>query len=105
VLAARSILQARQASDFSAGGLAGYEAALRDSVVLKDLTTFKDALKVLDNPRLFTRYPQAVCQIFQELMWIGEGPKSRLSSTAIREAWQGFGNLDTVRDGLGLLGI
>ena len=103
VLAARAILQAKAAGDFSAAGLAGYEAALRDSLVLKDLTTFKDALKVLDNPRLFTRYPQAVCHIFQQLMWIGEGPKGKLSSTAIREGWQGFGSLETMRDGLGLL--
>jgi electron transfer flavoprotein-quinone oxidoreductase len=105
VLAGRAILQAKAAGDFSAAGLAGYEAALRDSVVIKDLTTFKDALKVLDNPRLFTRYPQAVCSIFQQLMWIGEGPKSKLSSTAMREGWQALGSLDTVRDGLGLLRI
>ena len=103
VLAGRAILQARQSGDFSAAGLAGYESALRDSVVLKDLTTFKDALKVLDNPRLFTRYPQSVYRIFQQLMWIGEVPKAKLSSTAVREGWQGFGSLETVRDALGLL--
>jgi electron transfer flavoprotein-quinone oxidoreductase len=105
VLAARTILQAKEAGDFSAAGLSGYEAALRDSVILKDITTFKDALKVLDNPRLFTRYPQAVCQIFQQLMWIGEGPKSKLSSTAIREVWRGLAGRSAIGDGLNLLRV
>jgi len=105
VLAGRAILQAKGAGDFSAAGLAGYETSLRESVVLKDLATFKDALKVLDNPRLFTRYPEAICQILQQLLWIGEGPKGKLSSTAIREGWRDLGSLETVRDGLGLLRI
>ena len=101
-IAGRAILQAKEAGDLATAP-AAYEAALRESVAFKDLTTFKDALGALDNPRLFTHYPGAVCRLFEQLMWIGEGPKARLSATAMREGWREFGNLGTVRDGLSLL--
>jgi len=101
-LAGRAVLQARERGDFSAGGLAAYEQLLRRSFVLQDLATFADGPAVLDNPRLFGMYPEAINGLLEKLFWIGDGPKPRLSSTVLGEAWRRFGNLDALRDVLGL---
>jgi len=103
VLAARAILKAKEAGDFSAAGLTIYRTMLQESFILKDLATFKDALPVLENPRLFTRYPAAICHLMERLLWIGEGPKERLSATAIKEGWRAFGDLTALRDVLAFL--
>jgi len=105
VLAARAIKSAKVKSDFHAASLAEYERSLRDSFVLKDLATFRDMLQVLDNPRLFSRYPEAIASIFERLFWIGDKPKDKLSSTVLGQALRSFGNLEALRDALGMLRI
>ncbi len=102
VLAARAIKEAKAKNDFSAAGLGAYEQSLRNSFVLKDLQTFGKMLDVLDNPRMFSQYPQTIANIFDKLFWIGDQPKEKLSSTVVREALKGFGNLTAVRDALAL---
>jgi len=83
-LAGKAILKAREAGDYSARTLAYYETLLRDSFVLKDLETFRHMPDFLENPRVFGLYPEAVCDLFEQLLWIGEKPKEKLSTTAIR---------------------
>jgi electron transfer flavoprotein-quinone oxidoreductase len=78
--------------------LAEYEKLLQDSFVLKDLNTFKHAPDFLDNPRLMNLYPQAVCDILEKLMFIGDQPKKKLSSTALREFRKRIG-LKVLSDG------
>jgi electron transfer flavoprotein-quinone oxidoreductase len=104
-LAARAITGAKAKSDFSAASLGAYEQLLRDSFVLKDLQTFRGMLDVLDNPRMFGKYPEAISGIFEKMFWIGDQPKDKLSSTVMREALRNFGNLDAVRDALGMLRV
>ena len=41
--------------------------------------------------------------IFEKMFWIDDRPKGKLSTTVMREALKGFGNLDAVRDALGML--
>ncbi|MDH7498547.1 MAG: electron transfer flavoprotein, partial [Syntrophomonadaceae bacterium] len=91
--AAQAVLQARQAGDFSAASLARYEAMLRDSFVLKDFTSFREAPHVLDNPRLFQHYPELVTGILREVYAVPAGPKDRLFATVARrldagQLWQ-----------------
>jgi len=62
-------------------------------------------LSMLENPRLFNFYPQAVCDIFEKLMWIDENPKAKISSTVIREGISKFLNWSTIRDVAGMLRI
>jgi len=85
VFAARTIKLAKEANDFSRTSLAHYQELMQDSFVLKDMRTFRDAPSFLENPRLFSLYPQVVCETLEKLMTIGEGPKGKLSSTAMRE--------------------
>ncbi len=104
-LAARAIKDAKAKNDFGAASLGAYEQLLRDSFVLKDLQTFRGMLDVLDNPRMFSKYPEAISGIFEKMFWIGDQPKDKLSSTVMREAMKAFGNLDAVRDALGMLRV
>jgi electron transfer flavoprotein-quinone oxidoreductase len=84
VLAARAILRAREQGDYSAATLAHYEQVLKDSPVYKDMATFQHMPEILSNPRLFSEYPQAACDLLEQIMWIGAGPKEKMSSTAFR---------------------
>jgi hypothetical protein len=54
---------------------------------------------------MFSKYPEAISGIFEKMFWIGDQPKGKLSSTVMREALRGFGNLDAVRDALGMLRV
>jgi len=83
-LAARAILRAREAGDFSASGLASYGETLRASPVYRDLATFQQVPAVLSNPRLFEEYPQVACGLLEQIMTIGTEPKERMSTTALR---------------------
>ncbi|HUW95721.1 MAG TPA: FAD-dependent oxidoreductase [Anaerolineae bacterium] len=105
VMAAEAIKKAREKGDYSAASLAQYQESLSDTFVLKDLQTFRSVLDVMENPRLFNFYPQAVCDIFTKLMWIDENPKPKISSTVIREVLGKFLNWSTVKDGLRMLRI
>jgi len=105
VLAAETIRKAKKRNDYSTNSLSQYERLLNDSFILKDLTTFKNVWKVLDNPRMFEKYPQAVAALLEDLMWIGSDPKTKLSSTALKHIRKNFLSLSAVRDALSLLGI
>jgi hypothetical protein len=105
VLAAEAIKAATRDKDFSARSLASYEALLNHSFVMKDLQTFKNVWNVLDNPRLFTTYPEAICSLMMDLMSIGTDPKPKLSSTIIKHFRKNFLNLSSVRDALRLMKI
>jgi hypothetical protein len=72
---------------------------------MKDLRTFKNVWKVLSNPRMFDRYPNAISTMLADLMFIGPDPKPKLSSTALRHVRRHFLNLSTLKDALGLLTI
>jgi electron transfer flavoprotein-quinone oxidoreductase len=104
-LAARAIKAAKAHNDFSAASLGAYEKFLRDSFVLQDLQSFGGMMRVLDNPRMYTRYPETIANIFEKMFWLGESPKDKLAATALREALRGFGNFDAIKDAFGLFKV
>ena len=85
VMAARAIKRAKDGNDFSKASLANYQSLMQESFVLKDMYTFRNAPGFLDNPRIFGLYPQVVCETLEKMMFIGEEPKKKLSSTALAE--------------------
>jgi electron transfer flavoprotein-quinone oxidoreductase len=97
-MAARTILFARKAGDFSAKTLAHYDRAIRGSFVIRDLETFKRLPAFLENPRLFEVYPRVATGLLEELFWIGELPKERFSRTVVRAMRTGLKGIDAVRD-------
>jgi electron transfer flavoprotein-quinone oxidoreductase len=96
--AAEAVKKAKAAGDFSAAGLASYEASLRDSFVLKDLETAREIPNFMENPRLFTHYPRAVSALLENIYTIDERPQAGL----FKKAWKGvkkdYMNVATVKD-------
>lgn len=80
--AAKAVVKASENGDFSADGLSVYEKMLNDSFVIKDFNNFKHALSALDNPNLFTVYPELVTNIMRDIYEVPSGPKERLFPTA-----------------------
>jgi electron transfer flavoprotein-quinone oxidoreductase len=97
-LAAQAILQARQKNDFSAQSLSLYPRMLQESSLYQDMLTFQQVPQVLNNPRLLIEYPQAVCELLEEMMWIGTRPKEKISSTVLRLLSKKFLNPTALAD-------
>jgi len=96
--AAEAVKKARAAGDFTAAGLASYEASLRDSFVLKDLETARAIPGFMENPRLFTHYPKAVSRLLESVYTVGEQPQAGLFKKAWKGAKRDFINVATVKD-------
>ncbi len=96
--AARAVADAKNRGDCSAAGLAQYEQSLRSSFVLKDLETAKEIPHIMENPRLFTHYPQAVSGLLEKLYTIGPHPSQKLSSTVIGGVRKDFMNARTLKE-------
>jgi electron transfer flavoprotein-quinone oxidoreductase len=102
VMAARALLRAREQGDFSAASLAYYETLLRDSFVWQDLQTFQHMPDFLANPHLFEFYPSVACDLLEQIMWIGDKPKEKLSKTVLRAARQNLLRAEVLKDLLGM---
>jgi len=98
VMAAEAIKKARKKGDFSSRSLASYEDLLRKSFLLKELEAFRHVPAFLKNPRWFNHYPQAVCDLYEKVMWVDENPKSKLSSTAYRALRKNILNVRGIMD-------
>ncbi len=96
--AAQSVITAIKAKDTSANGLAGYESRLRQSFVLRDLETAKAIPQLMDNPRLFSHYPDAMGRLLADLYTVGPGPTSKISSQVFRAVRRDLLRVATVKD-------
>jgi electron transfer flavoprotein-quinone oxidoreductase len=96
--AAEAVKAAKAAGDFSAAGLASYEQSLRDSFVLKDLETAKAIPGVMENPRLFTHYPDAVGRLLESIWTVDDEPQSGHVKKAWKAARRDFMSLATFKD-------
>jgi electron transfer flavoprotein-quinone oxidoreductase len=105
VLAAETIKRAKERNDFSASTLSHYEELLNQSVIMRDLETFRRSLEIQKNPRLFSLYPQAISDLFEKLLSIDDQPKDKLSSVAWRDMRKTFLTLQGIRDLWSLRGI
>ena len=105
VMAGETIKAAKKRNSYSAASLAEYVKMLSSSFVMKDLHTFRNVWKVLNNPRLFEKYPQAISTMLTDLMFIGPNPKPRLSLTALKHIRKNFLSLSTLKEALELLTI
>ena len=96
--AAKAVLEARKAGDFSAASLSRYETYLDHSFVLQDLRTLQAVPHVIENPRLFGHYPDAVTRLLEQVFTIGPGPTKHLVSTLLRGVRRDFLNVATLKD-------
>jgi electron transfer flavoprotein-quinone oxidoreductase len=100
VLAGRTIKKAKEKNDFSAASLAGYENLLNESFIIREMNAFRNSLSVLENERLFKKYPQAISNLFEKIMWVDDHPKAGLYKTISEAVKKEFLNLQTFKDWL-----
>jgi electron transfer flavoprotein-quinone oxidoreductase len=100
VLAGQTIKKAKEKNDFSASSLSEYEKLLNESFVIKEMNTFKNSLSILENERLFSKYPKAISDLFEKLMWVDEHPKEGLYKTICEGLKKEFLNFQTFKDWL-----
>jgi electron transfer flavoprotein-quinone oxidoreductase len=100
VLAGRTIKKAKEKNDFSASSLAYYEQLLNESFIIKEMNSFKNSLLILENERLFSKYPQALSNLFEKVMRVDEHPKEGLYKTISQGLKENFFNLQTFTDWL-----
>ena len=100
VLAGQTIRKAKEKNDFSASCLADYEKLLNRSFIMQEMNTFNKSLSILENERLFTKYPRAISDIFEKVMEVGEQPKEGLYKTVCEELRKEFFNFQTFKDWL-----
>jgi electron transfer flavoprotein-quinone oxidoreductase len=78
IAAADTVLKAREKEDFSAGTLSLYQELLRQSFVLHDLNTFKEAPAFLKNERIYTTYPELICDFAEKLFTNDGKPRKKV---------------------------
>jgi electron transfer flavoprotein-quinone oxidoreductase len=98
VMAGRALLRARDQGDYSASSLGYYKSLLMESFVWSDHETFQNMPNFLSNPRLYEQYPALATGLLEQLLWVGDKPKERLSKTVFRSVRQKLLNLDVVKD-------
>jgi len=98
--AAKAVTEAKKAGDCSAAGLARYERYLNDSFVIKDLRTAAAVPQLIENPRLFSHYPDAMTRLMQQVFTIGPGPTEKLFKQAFRGVRKDFMNVATMKDAM-----
>lgn len=96
--AAKAVLSAKQNNDFSRNGLASYRQLL-DYGPMRDMRMYQRLPAFLDNPRMFTRYPEMVVGVARDLFTIDGSAPVPMRKKILQHAKKvGFINL--MKDGI-----
>lgn len=72
--AARAVLDAKKRNDYSEAGLSLYQTLLDESFVMRDMRLYKNLPEFMENPRLFSTYPDLVTGLMQDLFTVDGSP-------------------------------
>jgi len=75
IAAAEAVKRARDLGDYTEAGLRYYETLLNENFVFKDLKAFQHMPAFFDNQRLFTSYPDFLCNLMEHLYTVKGNPK------------------------------
>ncbi len=78
MLAAETVLKAKQAEDFSASSLSVYQQLLENSFVLKDMHTYAGAPSFMKSERLYEAYPHMLESLMTKIYTHTGTPKEHL---------------------------
>ena len=96
--AAKAVLYAKQNNDFSRNGLASYRQHL-DNGPMRDMRMYQRLPAFLDNPRMFTRYPEMMVGVARDLFTIDGSAPVPMRKKILQHAKKvGFINL--MKDGI-----
>jgi electron transfer flavoprotein-quinone oxidoreductase len=97
-IAAQSIIEAHASGTFDARALATYPTRLRQTSIYRDWRTFRGTYDLMDNPRLFSVYPDLAGEILHRLVSPSSEPTPKALKIA-RSAMRGkVSMLRLVRD-------
>lgn len=88
ILAAETIVEAKEKDDYTSATLKNYRKALDESYVMKDMNGFQDAVHMLHSPQMFKDVPNLICDFGKKFFSIKSEPtkKSRkLMAESINE--------------------
>lgn len=95
MLAAETAIEAKKVNDFSSKTLSLYEKKMNDSV-LAEFRNFKDAPYFLENPRIYSEYPNIVNDLMEKIIISDGEPKQKLFNLLKSETNQ----WDLIKDAL-----
>lgn len=78
ILAAETVLEAKEAGDFSADVLQNYRAALEGSFVLKDMRRFQNAVHLLHREDMIDMLPSLVCDLGRKFFHVDSSPAKKV---------------------------
>jgi electron transfer flavoprotein-quinone oxidoreductase len=100
-MAAEAGKRAKEKGDYSAATLSQYESLLKETFVLRDLQTYRHAPHFLENPRLYSTYPDLACDLMERLFAVDGGPRQNLVGAARKEMKGKVSLVRMIRDLLG----
>ena len=98
VLAGKAAIEAHQQRNFSKAGLSHYRKRLEQSYVLKDLKLYRRTPQLLHNDRIYSRYPELVCGIMDEIYRIDGKPKDTMTKLLLRKVKEKVGLKNMLTD-------
>jgi len=98
-LAAKTYIEARKKGDFSKKTLSSYQKKLEESFVLKDLKTYKNLPKLLEEKRyLISKYPKFIIDSMYEIYNVDKVPKSEKIRLIMNRAKKEIGYFNILKD-------
>jgi electron transfer flavoprotein-quinone oxidoreductase len=98
-LAAKTYIEARKKGDFSKKTLSSYQKRLEESFVLKDLKTYKNLPKLLEEKRyLISKYPKFIIDSMYEIYNVDRVPKSEKIKLIMNRAKKEIGYFNILKD-------
>lgn len=99
VLAAETVIEAKQRGDYSAAGLASYRQKLENSFVLKDLRKFQKVSTFFnENPHILRDYPNIFVELLADYFTVSEKSKSEVEKGVIAKFRREIGTLNLAKD-------
>ena len=84
-MAAEVVKKAKDKGDYTESMLSQYETLLQKTFVLQDLRTYRNAPHFLSTRRLYSTYPDLVCNLMERLYTVDGAPRRNLFGLVRRE--------------------
>ena len=84
-MAAEVVMEAKEKGDYTDSTLSQYEGLLQKTFVIRDLRTYRNAPRFLSNQRLYSTYPDLVCNLMERLYAVDGDPRQNLFGVVRRE--------------------